>query len=53
MAVKPHDFRAVKEPEAVDSEISIILGEDAPSLAEEVDQLDRAHSVLRNALQEN
>lgn len=53
MAVKPHDFRAVKEPEAVDSEISTILGEDTPSLAEEVDQLDRAHSVLRNALQEN
>ena len=53
MPVKPHDFRAVKEPEEVDSEISTILGEDAPTLAEEVDQLDRAHSVLRNALQEN
>ncbi|MGV0331150.1 hypothetical protein [Corynebacterium macginleyi] len=53
MAVKPHDFRAVKEPEEVDSEMWGILGEDAPTLAEEVEQLDRAHSVLRNALQEN
>lgn len=53
MAVKPHDFRAVKKPAEVDSKIWGILGEDATTLAEEVEQLDKAHSVLRNALQES
>lgn len=53
MAVKPHDFRAVKEPAEIDAEVAEILGEDAADLAAEVDQLDRAHNVLRDALQEN
>lgn len=53
MAVKPHDFRAIKEPAAIDIEVAEILGEDATNLAAEVDQLDRAHNVLRDALQEN
>ncbi len=53
MAVKPHDFRAVKGPAEIDAEVAEILGEDAADLAAEVDQLDRAHNVLRDALQEN
>mgnify|MGYP006867862026 FL=1 len=53
MAVKPHDFRAVKEPAEIDADVAKILGENAADLAAEVDQLDSAHNVLRDALQEN
>ena len=51
--VKPYDFRAVKDPSAVDDDVAKILGENAADLAAEVEQLDRAHNVLRDALQEN
>ena len=53
MAVKPHDFRAVKDPSEIDDDVAKILGESAADLAAEVEQLDRAHNVLRDALQEN
>lgn len=53
MAIKPHDPRAVIAPEEVDNAMSEILGDEAASLSEEVSQLDRAHAVLREALQEN
>ena len=53
MEIKPHDPRAVMAPEEVDNAMSEILGVEAASLSEEVAQLDRAHAVLREALQEN
>ncbi len=53
MAIKPHDPRAVMAPEEVDAAMSEILGQPAASLSEEVAQLDSAHAVLREALQEN
>lgn len=47
---KPRDPRAVIAPEAVDERIAEILGEPVASLQEECEQLDRAHSVLRDIL---
>lgn len=53
MAVKPHDPRAVMAPETLDSSVAEILSQPAEMLEEELSQLDRAHAVLRDALQEN
>ncbi|MCG7229673.1 hypothetical protein [Corynebacterium minutissimum] len=53
MAVKPHDPRAVLAPEALDASVAEILQEPANSLEEELNQLDRVHAVLRDALQDN
>ncbi|MDO5031646.1 hypothetical protein [Corynebacterium sp.] len=53
MAVKPHDPRAVPTPEEVDAQVNEILSEPVASLAEEAAQLDKAHAVLRDVLQEN
>lgn len=53
MAVKPHDPRAVVKPEKVEQDLAEILNEDAEGLAAEAEQLERAHAVLRAALQEN
>ncbi|WP_412100707.1 hypothetical protein [Corynebacterium aurimucosum] len=53
MAVKPHDPRAVLAPEKLDESIAEILTEPAETLEEELAQLDRAHTVLRDALQDN
>ena len=53
MAVKPHDPRAVLAPEALGASVAEILQEPADSLEEELNQLDRAHAVLRDALQDN
>ncbi|MGP5577193.1 hypothetical protein [Corynebacterium flavescens] len=53
MAIKPHDPRKVGDPETVGAEIGAILAEPAADLNEELEQLSRAHGVLREALQEN
>ncbi|HIX80165.1 MAG TPA: hypothetical protein H9978_09605 [Candidatus Corynebacterium faecipullorum] len=53
MAVKPHDPRAVLAPETLNASINEILTEPAETLEEELAQLDRAHTVLRDALQDN
>lgn len=53
MAVKPHDPRAVLAPETLDASITEILTEPTETLEEELAQLDRAHTVLRDALQDN
>lgn len=52
-APKPHDPHAVVSPESVDTRVGEILGEPAANLREEFEQLDRAHTVLRDVLQEN
>ncbi|WP_195914075.1 hypothetical protein [Corynebacterium hiratae] len=53
MAVKPHDPRAVLAPEKLDASIAAILNEPSETLEQELTQLDRAHAVLRDALQDN
>lgn len=53
MAIKPHDPRAVLAPEKLDASIAAILHEPAETLEQELVQLDRAHTVLRDALQDN
>lgn len=53
MAVKPHDPRAVLASEKLDASIAAILNEPSESLEQELVQLDRAHTVLRDALQDN
>lgn len=53
MAVKPHDPRAVLAPEKLVASLAEILNEPAESLEQELAQLDRAHTVLRDALQDN
>lgn len=50
---KPHDPHSVVSPESVDTRVGDILGEPAADLREEFEQLDRAHTVLRDVLQEN
>lgn len=52
-APKPHDLLAVVSPKSVDTRVGEILGEPAANLREEFEQLDRAHTVLRDVLQEN
>lgn len=50
----PRDPRELAmTPEQVDAEIARILSEPAADSAEQAEQLDRAHRVLRDALQEN
>ncbi|MCQ9336617.1 hypothetical protein NQ011_07970 [Corynebacterium phoceense] len=51
--LKPHDPQAVVSPESVDERVDEILSEPAANLREEFEQLDRAHTVLRDVLQEN
>ena len=53
MAVKPHDPRAALAPEKLDASLAEILNEPAENLEQELAQLDRAHTVLRDALQDN
>lgn len=50
---KPHDFRAVATPDEVDAAMGDILSEFAGTPEEELDQLSRAHDVLRGFLQED
>ena len=53
-APKPHDPRAPRvTPDEVDQRVADILREDADELEAEKDQLERAHAVLHDALQEN
>ena len=52
-APKPHGPHSVVSPESVDTRVGDILGEPAADLREEFEQLDRAHTVLRDVLQEN
>lgn len=50
----PRDPRTLQTtPEDVDRKIAEILGAAAPTLADEAEQLEKAHDVLRDALQEN
>ncbi|MDU0477624.1 hypothetical protein QVA66_00020 [Staphylococcus chromogenes] len=51
-APKPHDPRALRvTPEEVERQVTEILGESPSTLAEEAEQLARAHDVVHNALQ--
>ncbi len=53
-APKPHDPRRPGvTPAEVDQRVSQILGEPAASLADEAEQLEAAHDVLHQALQNN
>lgn len=50
----PRDPRALHtDPSQVDAAVAEILGQPVDGLAEEVEQLEKAHEVLRDALQEN
>lgn len=53
MAIKPHDPRKVGDSEMVSAQVEAILAEPCLDLNEELEQLSRAHGVLRDALQEN
>ncbi len=51
---KPHDPRQPRvSPADVEKRLAEILGEPSGSLAEEAAQLERAHAVLHDALQDN
>lgn len=51
---KPHDPRGLQtRPEDIDKRVAEILGEDVAELEEEKDQLESAHAVLKEALQES
>ncbi|WP_394281658.1 hypothetical protein [Corynebacterium sp.] len=53
-APKPHDPRTTAvRPEDLTRTFDEILAQPADTLAEEVDLLARAHSVLHDALQDN
>ncbi|WKD57722.1 hypothetical protein CAPI_05870 [Corynebacterium capitovis DSM 44611] len=50
---RPRDPRAPRiSPGEIEQRISSILAEDCANLAEEIDQLNRAHSILHEALRE-
>lgn len=50
----PQDPRRTRvSPADVEKQLNAILGENPASLAEETDQLERAHAVLHEALQDN
>lgn len=52
-APKPRDPRSLAlDPEDIDKRLSEILGTSPADLREEVEQLNLAHEVLREALQE-
>lgn len=51
---KPHDPRQLAvTPAHIDDQVREILAQEVSGLEEEVAQLDRAHEVLRAALQES
>lgn len=53
-APKPHDPRQLQTtPEQLEESLVGILREEPDDLAGEVEQLERAHEVLRRALQDN
>lgn len=52
-APKPHDPRVPRmSVDELDERFNAILAEPAETLADTAEQLDRAHAVLRDALQE-
>ncbi|WP_169833307.1 hypothetical protein [Corynebacterium phocae] len=54
MAVpKPRDPHAVTEPSVLDAQVAEVFAVQPESLKDEYLQLDQAHMLLRDALQEN
>lgn len=53
MAIKPHDPNRVPDAAKLKEKLQAILAEPTPNLNVELEQLSRAHAVLRDAMQEN
>ncbi|GAA1475163.1 hypothetical protein P4N68_01405 [Corynebacterium felinum] len=47
---KPHDVRQVPLPEEITAQFNSILDQETSTLAEQTQQLQAAHEVLRRAL---
>ena len=50
---KPHDPLRVPTPEEVQERVAAVLNEECATAQDQYRQLDRAHDVLRDVLQEN